>query len=167
MLGKSIAINFDMLDQNNCKVIVQGDDDNWVDSSYSSLIGILGKLKNYHVVVRNSITPFIVQVGGVILGVLLSIKGAQWLEPKLDIEYALPFSFVIVFLLFSNVWTYFYNILLRFLGHLWPNVSCKEKQSNMKTIFQWGMNIVLATIFLAGITAIGLFILNTCSSLFK
>ena len=42
-----------------------------------------------------------IQIGGVFLGVLLSIRAGQWLEPKLKIQYALPFAFVIAFLLFS------------------------------------------------------------------
>lgn len=167
MFGKSIAIHFDAFDQNNCKIVIQGDDSNWVDNTYSALMDVLEKTKNYNFIIRNSITPFLVQVGGVIVGILLSIRGAQWLEPRLKIQYALPFAFVIVFLLFSNFWTYLYTALLRCVDRLWPNATFKEKQNNLMIVFQWAMNIILGAIFLAGITSVGSFILNACGALFK
>jgi hypothetical protein len=167
MFGKSINIGFDVRDVNNCRLVVQGDDSSWVDSTYSALIDIIKKYKNFNFIVRNPFMPFSVQIGGVIVGVLLSIKGAQWLEPKLKIQYALPFAFIIVFLLFSNIWTYLYNALLRCVDKVWPNIIFKEKQNNFTVVVYWAMNTLLSAIFLIGVTSVGLFIFNTCGSLFK
>lgn len=167
MFGKSISIHFDNLNANNCRMVVQGDDSDWVDNTYSSLMDILLKAKNYNIIIRNPVTPFLVQVGGVVVGVLLSIKGAQWLEPKLNIQYSLPFAFVIIFLLFSNVWAYLYDVLLRCIDRLWPNVTFKEKQNNFIRVFHWAMNIVLGFVFLVGVKNVALFILNAVGSLFK
>ncbi|OQX87530.1 MAG: hypothetical protein B6D55_02940 [Candidatus Omnitrophica bacterium 4484_70.2] len=167
MFGKSVNIGFDILDINNCRLVVQGDDGLWVDSTYSALVDIIKKSKNLNFIAQNSFTPFLVQIAGVIIGVLLSIKGAQWLEPRLKIQYALPFAFIIVFLLFSNIWTYLYPALLRCINKLWPNITFKEKQNNLTIVIRWAMNILLGAIFLAGVKSIGSSLLNICGSLFK
>lgn len=167
MFGKSIAVHLDGYDQNNCKLIVQGDEPGWVDNAFTSLEDVIKKFKNYNFIVRNQMSSFMIQVAGVVIGVLLSIRGAQFLAPKLNIQYALPFAFIIVFLIFSNSWTYLYSILLRCLGRLWPNVTFKEKQSNFRIIVRWCLNVILGFVFLAGVKTIGVWLFNICISLFK
>ena len=167
LFGKSVDIRFDGYDINYCRLAVQGDDTNWVDNLYPSLIDIIKKYKNYHFIIRTSTTPFLVQIVGVLLGILLSIKGAHWLSPRLKTEYAIPFSFVIVFLLFSNIWTYLYAALLRGIDKVWPNIIFKEKQNILLIILKWMMNIMLGFIFLAGVKSLFSFFVNVWNSIFQ
>ena len=128
---------------------------------------IIKKYKNFNIIFRSFATPFLVQMAGVFLGVLLSIKGAQWLEPRLKIQYALPFAFVIVFLLFSNIWAYLYAVLLRGIDKIWPNVIFKEKQNIFMIIYKWMINIILGFIFLAGVKSIFSFLMGAWKSVFR
>lgn len=167
LFGKSIDINFDKLDINNCRLAVQGDDASWVDSTYSSTMDIIKKCKNLNIIFRSFATPFLVQIAGVFFGILLSIRGAQWLEPRLKIQYALPFAFVIVFLLFSNIWTYLYAVLLRGIDRIWSNIVFKEKQNIFMIVRNWMINIILGFIFLAGVKSVFSFLATSWNGIFQ
>jgi hypothetical protein len=166
MFGKSIEIRFDAIDTNNSRLIVQGDDNAWVESTYASLAEIIKKYKNFNGIIRSFATPFLIQILGVFIGVLLSIKGAQLLAPKLQIEYPFPFAFLFVFLLFSNIWTYLYAGIIQGINFLWPNIIFKEKTRAFMVI-KWIINVILSAIFLAGVKSVFSFMYSVLSGILK
>ncbi len=129
IFGKSLELWFDARETTNCKLIVQDDDVNWVGAVFCKLNERLDKYKNYNFVIQNRWVPFAVQLLGVMTGFIFSLWIAIKISPKLAIDNSLAFSFVIAFLLFSNIWTLLYEGILRCLKYFWPNISFKEQGS--------------------------------------
>ena len=125
LFGKSIDLRFDATDQNNCKLVVQDDDNNWVDAVFCRLNERIMRYKNINGIVRNRWVPFSIQIIGVIVGFLLSLWIAIQIAPKVAIDNALAFCFIIAFLLFSNTWTVIFEMALRFINYFWPNIAFK------------------------------------------
>lgn len=124
--GKSLELWLDALNPEKCFLTVQADESDWVDATFCRTKELLDKYKNKNFLVRNSWTPFIVQMLGVIMGFILSLWGAIRVSPTLTIENAFAIIFIMAFLIFSNVWTYFYPLILRIFDYFWPNIAFKE-----------------------------------------
>ena len=140
--GKSIDLKFDALESNNCQLIVQDDDGNWVDAVFCKLKERLSRHENNNHIIQNRFVPFIVQILGVLVGFVISLWIAIKISPRLAIDNSLAFSFVIAFLLFSNVWTLLYEGIIRGLNYFWPNLSFKEKVG-----FHWLIKAVISSAF--------------------
>ncbi len=145
--GKSLQIGFDATDQKSCVLIVQDDDKEWVENSFSKVKERLGRYKNPHWVVRNRLVITSLQLLGVALGVFLSLWIAIKMSPKLAIENAFAFTFVAALLIYSNIWTVLHEVSLRLLDKLWPNISFKEPKP-----VHWLAQAILGTM------AVGFFI---------
>lgn len=126
--GKSVSICFDGKDVNNCQLKVDDDDKSWVDSCFLRHQEIIGRYGNKNHWIRNSWTTFAVQIIGVALGFIFSLWTAVNFSPYLSLKYADGFTFVVAFILFSNIWTYLYAIILRTIDYLWPNISFKKQE---------------------------------------
>lgn len=151
IFGKSMELWLDAREANNCKLVVQDDDMNWVDSVFCKLKERLNKYKNRNFVIQNRWVRFIVQLSGVIVGFIVSLWVSIKISPKLAIDNSLAFTFVIAFLLFSNVWTLLYEDILRCLSYFWPNISFKERGG-----LHWLIKAVISSAFVG----ISLFIIN-------
>lgn len=127
ILGKNIELKFDAKEFNNCQLIVQADDEDWVDATYFKLKELLDKCKNYHYLVRNRWVSLAVQISGVIGGFFVSLWLAVKLSPKLSIENSLALTFIIALLLFSNIWTIIFEGAMRTRDYLWPNIAFKDR----------------------------------------
>lgn len=150
-LGKRIELRFDKNDPNNCILSVQDDDPEWVDSTYCKIEEELSKYRNKHFIVRNAWTPFAVQIVGVIFGFLLSLWAALRISPLLNIEYSLIVSFILAFLIFSNIWTYLNQQILKALDFFYPNISFADSKG-----LHWLAKSFLSALFVAA----ALFLLN-------
>jgi hypothetical protein len=133
---------FDAKETNNCKLVVQDDDMNWVDSVFCKLKERLNKYKSFNFIIQNRWVSFIVQLLGVIVGFIVSLWAAIKISPKLAIDNSLAFTFVIAFLLFSNIWTLLYEGILKCLNYFWPNISFKEKGR-----FHWLIKAIISSAF--------------------
>lgn len=151
LFGKSIELHFDIKNPDNCFLTVQADESEWVDSTFCRIKELLDKYKNKNVFIRNNWTPFVIQISGVILGFAFSLWGAILISPKLSIENAFTISFIMAFLIFSNVWTFLYPVILRFGDYLWPNISFKEGQN-----IHWLIKALISALFVG----FSLFIVN-------
>jgi hypothetical protein len=149
--GDSIEIRFDSKDANNCILLVQSDDDNWVDSNFLKLKERINRYKNRNFIIRNRWTPIIIQLSGVTVGFLVSLWVAIKISPKLQIENSLAFAFVIAFLIFSNLWTFLLSAIRRCLDFYWPNVSFKRIKG-----IHWLIRAFIST----ALISIFLFLLN-------
>jgi hypothetical protein len=88
--------------------------------------------------------PFLVQLLGVVFGLILSFWAAMKISPQLSIDNALGFSFIIFLVLFSNIWTLLYEQILRLLNYLWPNISFKARGG-----LHWIVRALISSSFVA------------------
>lgn len=140
--GKSLELRFDVLNQENCYLTVQANEGDWVDATFCRMKELLDKYKSKNFLVRNSWTPFVVQMLGVVVSFVFSLWGAIVISPKLTIENAFTISFIMAFLIFSNAWTYFYPQILSIIDYYWPNVSFKERKG-----IHWLIKGLIITLF--------------------
>ncbi len=141
--GKYIDLNLDAKNSNNCILIVQDDDNAWVDATFYCLKERLARYRNKNFVVRNGWIHHIIQLLGVIVGILVSFLFAIKISPLLLINNAFAFSFIIMFLLFSNLWGPIYNGIIWLRDYYWPNINFKPKND-----LHWLMQALISTIFL-------------------
>ncbi len=125
--GKGIDVRFDSLNPNNCSIIIQDDEKVWTDSIFLRLKELIDKFKNKNYLARNAWIAFAIQILGVVIGLLLSLWSALKFSDNLKITYSFGFTFLIAFLLFSNIWTYLYAGCLKMVNFFWPNISFQEK----------------------------------------
>lgn len=142
--GNSVELKFDGKDINNCSLVVQSDDNNWVDATFWKLKERLSRYKNKNFIIRNKWTPIFIQLLGVTVGFLVSLWVAVKLSPRLQIENSLAFAFVITFLLFSNIWTFLYAGIGRIIDYFWPNISFKKIKG-----IHWLLRALLSTMFVS------------------
>lgn len=128
LFGKSISLWFDSKEPINCQLVVQDDDKDWTDSIFIKIKEILKKYKNKNHVFRNKWIPFILQLLGIMVVFLTSYWVSVQIAPKLTIENALAFIFLISLILFSNVWSFVFNFIIKYIYDLYPNLSFKEKE---------------------------------------
>ncbi len=149
--GKKVELRFDANNPNNCHLTVQDDNSDWVDSTFCKIEEELNKYKNKHFLVRNAWTPFFVQIFGVLVGFILSLWAALRIAPALSIDYGFIVSFVLAFLIFSNVWTYLNQQILNLINFFFPNITFKDSKG-----LHWLAKSLLSAIFVA----ISLFVIN-------
>jgi len=154
IVGKSLEIRFDALNPANCYLGVTDDDCNWVDSTFTKLQERIGKYGNiYARIARKRVISFVIQIIGVAVGFLLSFFLADLISTRLAIQSSLWFAFILVFLLFSNSWTFVYPLVLKIRDFYYPNISFKKQKGGgfIKEI----IGALIITIIIS--TIIGLF----------
>lgn len=144
LTGKRIDIRFDSGNADNCSLLVQDDDKDWVDCTFIRLKDRICKHTNKNRYVRHQGTVICIQFTGVILGLVFSAWAAITVAPLLKIDNALLFAFIGAFLLYSNAWTFLFDRAIKFVNFCWPNVRFR-KPSGMHWFLQ---SIVASTAFL-------------------
>lgn len=144
LAGKSLELRLDILNIDNCFLTIQANEDDWVDATFCRTKELLDKYKNKNFLARNNWTSFTMQIVGVIAGIVLSLWGAIIISSKLNIENAFTISFIMAFLIFSNVWTYLYPLILKAIDIIWPNISFKEGKS-----LHWLFKALISTLFVS------------------
>lgn len=150
-IGSSLELKLDALDINNCSLIVSSDDDTWVHSIFTGIIELLNQHHNKSGLVKNNWTYLLVQIFGVIFVFVFSLWAAIKLTPFLKLENAFVISFLFIFLIFSNSWTFINLQITKVLNHYFPNLRFKRKNKDtihwlIQTII--GGLVVAATLFL-------------------
>lgn len=120
--GDHLELKLDKKDENNNLLSVTSDDSDWVDSSYSAVHEILAKCKTRHGWARSAWSALGIQILGVMGGFGLSLWAASRISQKLTIENAFIITFLFALLVFSNVWGYVNNIVLRYVHKVFPNI---------------------------------------------
>lgn len=80
------------------------DDEDWMNGSFSQIKETLSRTRNNNSWIRNAWIQISIQIVGVLLGFALSLVGATYLSPFLEIENSFLISFLLVLLIFSNLW---------------------------------------------------------------
>ncbi|MCX6173276.1 MAG: hypothetical protein NTZ27_00780 [Ignavibacteriales bacterium] len=142
--GKCIDLRLDYNDQSNSSLTVQADHKEWVDAAFSNLFETINKYSNKNYLIRNKWINFIVQIVGVFIGFVLSLWAALKISPSLSIEYSFIVTFILAFILFSNIWTYANPLILRLLNHYYPNIKFRDTKG-----LHWLIKAVISSTFVA------------------
>jgi hypothetical protein len=103
-IGSYASLRLDNDENTACFLTVDSDDEEWVNGTFSAIREVLQRHKNRHSVFRNPVVDFLVQIFGLVFGFFISLWGATIIAPNLSIDNAFLISFVLVLLLFSNLW---------------------------------------------------------------
>lgn len=124
MVGAQIEIRLDTDSNNSSHILVGGESKDWVEATFSAFETALNRRKDLATsLVRTQSTALIVQLLGVMVGLLLALWLASISAPYLKgVDYPRAVSFGFWFLVFSNLWTYLQQRTLDFIGGLFPNV---------------------------------------------
>ncbi|MEG2398637.1 MAG: membrane domain protein [Hafnia sp.] len=141
--GSWMELRIDEKNSNNCTLIAASENKDWVDSLWLSTQDLLGKCKNKFRFFRTSWTMLSIQLLGVIVGFLLSLWTASKLAPKLSIDGAFALSFICIFILFSNLWSFAIPVIIRLVDFLFPNV---KFIINGKNYFHWSVQAIIGAI---------------------
>lgn len=122
--GEQIEIRLDADRKSTSHILVSGDSKDWVEATFSALETELNRQKStMTAIVRTQWTALVVQILGVLTGILLVLWLATLSAPMLkDVEYPRAVSFAFWFLVYSNLWTYVYQRALDGIDKLFPNV---------------------------------------------
>lgn len=151
--GTFLELRLDAQDQNMCLLHATSDDRDWVESSISSVHEALEKYKNKNGLFRTNWTQFAVQIFGVLIGFIFSIWGALKIAPKVLIDNAFLIMFILLFLVFSNIWTFVYQKILSYINLIFPNIKFVRQN---KYALHWMQQAVTGTL----LVSIMVFLLN-------
>ncbi|MDP1644506.1 MAG: hypothetical protein Q8K35_06660 [Thiobacillus sp.] len=164
--GTFMELRLDEMEPHTSFLNVTSDDKDWVEASFSAVQEALDKYRHRTGWVRTAWTTFSVQLVGVTLGFLLSLWAAAKLSPKLIIESPFVISFIFVFLLFSNTWSYLNQIILRVLNIAFPNIKfIRRDKERLHWLIQAVVGGAVGAAVLYFLSQAGTFFLDLLSSL--
>ena len=120
--GSYIDLRLDTDESVPCFLTVSSNEEDWVNGSFSAVREWLRQCRNRNAFIRNPWTDLIVQLFGIFLGFIVSLWGASLVAPKLTIENPFLISFLLVLLLFSNLWGVLKLRLQIFVVHVFPTI---------------------------------------------
>lgn len=142
--GCWMELNIDEKNFSNSYFTVSSNDNDWLEASWISIQDVLKKCKSKHMWLRTSWTTLVVQLLGVMAGGLLSLWIATKISPKLALsEGKFTFVFICAFILFSNVWSFVWPLIIRMLNVLFPNI---KFILNGRGNFHWGIQAIISAI---------------------
>ncbi|PAS37594.1 hypothetical protein CGT69_18235 [Vibrio cholerae] len=144
--GYHSEFRFDVNDQNNCWLAVSSEDKDWVESAYSSYRDIIARIKNKNGFIRTQWTTLLVQIGGVILGFIISLVLAKKISPLLSVDSPFVVSFVFLLLIYSNLWMYLNQLVLKGIDLTFPNVRFQRQNAY---VLHWTVQAVVGGVIAA------------------
>ena len=132
---------------------VSSDDEDWVNGSFAALKEATQKYKNRNLWIRNPYVELLIQITGLFLGFLVSLWGASKVSPYLTIENAFLISFLLVLLIFSNLWTHINQRLYGFVFRAFPIIRFNRPERDR---LNWLKQTVVGGI----VVAVSLYVLN-------
>ena len=103
--GSYMECRLECVDSANLRyVVVSSENEDWVNASFTVVQESLRKCRNRNSLLRNPFVGLLIQLFGVIIGVVVSLWAATGMAPYLTIENAFLISFLIVLIIFSNLW---------------------------------------------------------------
>jgi hypothetical protein len=121
-VGSYMELRLDNKDPATAYLQVASDDEDWVNASFSAIKETLNRYKNRYGWARSVWSQLAVQIGGVLIGFLLSLWAAIKISPAIDIENAFFITFLFALLVFSNIWTYLNQAALRIVNSIFPSI---------------------------------------------
>ncbi len=85
-------------------IVVSSENEDWVNASFTAVQESLTRFRDRSSLFRNPFVDLLIQLLGLIIGIVVSLWAATLMAPYLTIENAFLISFLIVLILFSNLW---------------------------------------------------------------
>ncbi len=139
-------LRFDANDPNNCWLSVSSEDQDWVESTCAAYRDIISTIKNKNGLIRTSWTTLVVQIGGVILGFLLSLILAEKVSPLLSVDSPFVVSFLFFLLIYSNLWMYLNQLVLKGIDVTFPNIRFQRRNTY---VLHWTFQAVVGGVIAA------------------
>ena len=147
---------------------VSSDNEGWVTAAFADVKEVLTRHKNRHAFVRNEWSDLIIQVAGVAVGFAFSIWAASEIAPSLKVENAFVISFIIVLILFSNLWTPIKQRIDRVIYSAFPVIKFYRPRTNyLNLIIQAVVVTIVSTLVVLSVTAIVDFVGTTLGQFMK
>jgi hypothetical protein len=153
-VGSYANLRLDNNEKATSFLTVDSDDEEWVNGTFNAIKDVLNKCKNRHKLFRNPLVDILLQVFGLIAGFALSLWGASLISPNLAIENAFLISFLLVLIIFSNLWGQIQQTLQVLLYRIFPNIEfLRPKKDRLHWLMQTlvGGIVVAFALYLLGI----------------
>jgi len=144
-IGGFLNVNLDNIQPSF--LTVSSDNEAWMDGAFCSIKEIITKHKNKNHIFRNPWSELIIQLFGVLIGFALSLWGASKIAPNITIENAFLISFLLLLLIFSNLWGQIGSQLKKLLNSAFPSIKFYRTD---KDRLHWLYQTVVGGIVLAG-----------------
>ncbi len=151
--GSYCNLRLDTNESVRCFLTVSSDDEDWLNSTFAAVKDILARCKNRNGWIRNPVAGLTLRIFGLLSGFVFSLWAATLISPNLKIENAFLISFILVLLVFSNLWSPIDQRLSLILYRTFPSVSFyRPAKDKMHWLYQAivGGVIVAITLYLLG-----------------
>lgn len=151
MFGGQIEIRLDGDRKGSSHIIVGGESKDWVEATFSAFEAQLIRRKNLATsLIRTPWTILVVQVVGVLVGILLALWLATLSAPFVKgVEYPRAVSFAFWFLVYSNLWTYLQQRAVHAIDVTFPNVRLSRSTDPLiQTLLRKGLEAAAIALFL-------------------
>jgi len=140
MSGEEMIEIFFANGEENSYIVVEGDNQDWVNATYVLVDDVLRQCKSRFSWVKGAWVPLMVQMLGVLSIFTFSLVFSYLITPLLNIENPFFISFIFGFLLLSNIWGYVNPIIMQFMKRSFPNIYFQR--NNKKHLSETVQNIV-------------------------
>ena len=127
-IDKQIDLRFDPLSDSLSSYLVEDDCNTWVEGVLNTVIKPLSKFKNYNHIFYSSWFAFVFQITGVFLILLLSVWLSSIIAPYLTIESPFLVAFVVIIMLFSNLWVFLSSGAKEYIDKEFPKIQFKKRE---------------------------------------
>lgn len=148
--GTAVDLQLYANDSSKCWLTVQCDHDQmWTEAAFGVINETLEKFGNRSYFVLNRWTPIVLQLLGVMGGFVLSLWSTEALSGylKLDTSAASTIVFLATLVIFSNIWGFMMQPLLKGLAHVFPFIRFKDANS-LHWIYQTAVGGIIGAIAL-------------------
>lgn len=101
-------------------LVASADDESWVDTSHLLVMEAVQRFRNRNALARNPFTLLTIQLVGIFVGFLLSAWGAKVIAPSLAVDNSFLIVFLLLMLVFSNLWTLVNQKLVELVDYAFP-----------------------------------------------
>lgn len=123
LLGSYIDLRLDTNESVPCFLTVTSDDEDWMRGSFAAVEEVLSKYQSRTSKwLRHPLMDLLIQLTGVFVGFVVSLWGATRIAPHLSIDNAFLISFLLVLLVFSNLWVPIGQRVRQFVIRTFPRV---------------------------------------------
>lgn len=137
LVGSYLDLRLDKNEGANRFLTVSSDDEDWVNASFTAVKEVLSRHKNRNSWIRNPWIVFMNQIISLFLGFAVALWAASGLAPNLTIENAFLISFLMVLLVFSNMWAPISQKLAGLALKVYPPIKFyRPKQDKFNWLYQ-------------------------------
>ena len=127
-LGKRIELHLNSTNDNS-SYLIEDDDNVWVEGVTQEINAILNKFKNKNYIYYSWWFIALIQLIGVVGVFLFCLWLSSKIAPLLKIDNSPLFTFIGVFLLLSNFWTFIIFVIKSFIEKNYPQIEFRRKRS--------------------------------------